>query len=100
MGQGLAAALKDLQALLKEEASAKPSEDLASRKEAAVERLRVVLQSGESLDGDDGLAEQLMGLLAANRFSLKWNGLRARLGELSQPKTKAETPRPRLDLVH
>lgn len=100
MGQGLALALEELQALLKEEASAKPSEDLVSRKEAAVARLQAVLQSGESLDGDDGAAAQLLSLLAANRFSLKWNGLRARLGELSRPKARLEAPRPRLDLVH
>jgi hypothetical protein len=103
-GPGLAEVLKDLQAVLTEEASAAPGEDLLGRKEAAVAKLETLLHSGVSLNGmDDAIALQLRDLLAANRLSLKWNGLRAQLGRLSQPKdatVSAQATRPRLDLVH
>ena len=103
MEQGMAEALKALQVLLAEEVSAGPSEALAQRKEAAVASLEALFKSGVGLDSDDdALAGQLRELLAANRFSLKRNGLRAQLGRLLQPKAAAPAaePRPRLDLVH
>lgn len=101
MGTGLAEALKELQAVLVEEYSAAPSEALTARKEAAVSRLQALLSAGESPDAnDEAVMQQLRGLLASNRFSLKWNGLRAQLGQLSRPKAAVDAPRPRLDLVH
>jgi hypothetical protein len=55
-----------------------------------------------STKADVALVERLRSALDANRFSLRWSGLRAQLGRIGQvtAKAPAQPARPRIDLVH
>ena len=97
------AALQGLEMVLQEEAKGNMDEALLARKDAAVGRVQALLAAGMHLEAREleAVAQSLQSLMAANRFGLKWNGLRAQLAQLGQPKAPAPaTNRPRLDLVH
>jgi hypothetical protein len=102
-GQALLAALQSLEQVLQEEAKASMGDALAARKDAAITSLQALMAQGLELEaGDaDAVGARLQALLAANRYSLKWSGLRAQLAQLGLPKAPVQPPtRPRLDLVH
>lgn len=104
MPSALEEALAACESLLESERHNGASDALLSAKDAAIERLAQALSQASSLDQEEAerLAPRLQSLLAANRFSLKWSALRAKLGQIGQPKPSdaASAARPRIDLVH
>lgn len=102
-GKALAEALDRCEALLAAEKAGPLSEALLAEKEAAVTGLEGLLGSLQDLNDAEveALAPRLTAVLAANRFSLKWNGLRAQLAKIGQPKAPAPAPsRNRVDITH
>jgi hypothetical protein len=93
-------ALADCEALLERERQGGANEALIDAKEAAIGRLEAALTQADSAGADGALVARLQSVLAANRFSLRWSSLRAKLGMIGQPKTGVPETRPRIDLVH
>jgi predicted component of type VI protein secretion system len=96
-------ALSDCEALLERERASGADDALVAAKEAAAARLQALIQRPEALKGSDpeALARRLRAVLEANRYSLKWSSLRAKLGQIGQPKPASAAPdRPRVDLIH
>jgi hypothetical protein len=93
-------ALADCEALLERERQDGAGEALIAAKEAAIGRLEAALAQAAAVDADEALVSRLQSVLAANRFSLRWSSLRAKLGMIGQPKASAPEARPRIDLVH
>lgn len=103
MPDTLQTALAACESLLEQERLHGPNDALIAQKEAATAALSEALAQAPSLDGPGGeaLVQRLQSVLAANRFSLKWSGLKVTLAQLGQPKPAAPaTARPRIDLVH
>jgi hypothetical protein len=96
-------AISACEALLEKERRDGADEALVLAKEAAVQRLAdLIAEPGYVPEPSVELAERLKALMAGNRFSLKWSGLRAKLGQLGspvQPKAPSGADRPRVDLV-
>jgi hypothetical protein len=98
--KNLASALAEMEGILLAEAQGPVSEALAASKEAALARLQAALASGLSAEALQPHAARLKAVMAANRFSLKWTGMNARLRQIGQPKETPAPARVRLDLVH
>lgn len=103
-GKALAEALDRCEALLSAERAGEISEAAVAQKEAAIAHVESLLGSlpGMSEEDVELLVPRLQALMASNRYSLKWNGMRAQLAQIGQPKPAAVAPpnRPRVDLVH
>lgn len=105
MASALEMALAGCEALLGQEQREGASEVLVAAKEAAVGQLAEALKGPGALDGADvQLVERLRSVLDANRYSLRWSGLRAELGRMGQVQANAKAPaqpaQSRIDLVH
>lgn len=103
MASALETALAACEDLLQREKSNGLDEALLTAKEAALASLAEALQAPGALDGADAtLVGRLRSTMEANRYSLRWNSLRAELGRIGQvtAKAPAQTAQPRIDLVH
>lgn len=94
-------ALADCETLLEQERREGASEAVNAGKDQAAERLSAALSQATNIAAmEPALMARIQSVMAANRFSLKWNHLRMKLAQIGQPKPTVTSPGPRIDLVH